>query len=67
MTSGADEPQSDSCGTTIRHKGRDYTVAIFHVERGGAVLHSIQITASPTGRNVRVYLDGMEMRCVESR
>lgn len=47
--------------TTIRHKGRDYAVTIFHIECRGEVLHDVQIVASPTGRNVRIYLDGKEM------
>lgn len=50
--------------TPIRHKGRDYYVSIIHVERpsDGTILHSIQITVSPTGQNVRVYLDGRELK-----
>lgn len=48
--------------TTIRYKGRDYGVTFFHVERGGIVLHRIQIVTSPTGRNVRIYLDDEELK-----
>jgi hypothetical protein len=47
--------------TVIRHKGRDYTVSFYNVERNGEVLHRIQIVTSPKGRNVRIYLDDREL------
>lgn len=48
---------------SVRFKGRDYHVVTYEVRDPNTMerRHEIQIVASYTGRNVRIYLDGKQL------